>query len=236
MATEYNMILYTALISGVLATGGFAARAIWDCLASVKETRRQRRLTHIEFLLSEFFVPITMRLHREQMIWDRIIRTRQGTEGVPLGLQPGVDQLGDLDAATLENHIAIQGIIMANIARAAPQQHLYDALTKYDEHVTIYKALRDSGRSTCYPRVVGCPYPKELYGLLMVRVRQLERERDKLLGVCPSCLSSCCDFKGCHVPEAMIAEPAELESIELASAQQDVPQIRYVSSRTESQM
>lgn len=66
LTTEYNLVLYTAVIS---------TRAAYDSIASVKETRRQHRLQHIEFLLGEFYIPITMRLHREQMIWDRIIRT-----------------------------------------------------------------------------------------------------------------------------------------------------------------
>lgn len=237
MTTEYNIVIYTAMISGLLATCGFAARAVWECIASVKETRRQRRLKHIEFLLGEFYVPITMRLHREQMIWDRIIHVRQNS-GTPLGLHPCGEQLGGLDSTILDNHIAIQSIIISNIAKAAPQQHLYDILTKYDEHVTIYKALRDSGRNSCYPKQLGCPYPKRLYSMLMIRVRQLETERDALLGVCP-----CCNFTGCHVPEAVVAEPTRIESAEefesrlrlemTSQPQQEIHQLAYRSSTSD---
>lgn len=222
LPTEYNLVIYTAMISGFLATCGFAARVVWECIASVKETRRQRRLKHIEFLLGEFYVPITMRLHREQMIWDRIIHVRQNF-GTPLGLHTGGEQLGDLDSTILDNHIAIQSIIISNIAKAAPQQHLYDILTKYDEHVTIYKALRDSGRCACYPKQLGCPYPKQLYSMLMIRVRQLEKERDALLGVCP-----CCNFRGCYVPEAVVAEPTE-PSIESDDEFESIPRIEMTS-------
>lgn len=235
LTTEYNLVLYTAVISGLLATCGFAARAAYDSIASVKETRRQRRLQHIEFLLGEFYIPITMRLHREQMIWDRIIHVRQNF-GAPLGLHPGGEQLGDLDSTILDNHIAIQNIIISNIAKAAPQQHLYDALTKYDEHVTIYKALRDSGRHTCYPKQLGCPYPKHLYSMLMIRVRQLEKERDKIL-----CICSCCHLGSCYAPEAVIAEPTSTEPDEEFEAiprlemtsQQEIHQLAYRSSTSD---
>ena len=219
--TEYNLVLYTAMISGFVATCGFAARSVWECVASMKETKRQRQLKHIEFLLGEFYVPITMRLHREQMIWDTIVKVRE-IYGAPLGLHSGGEQLRELDSTILENHIAIQSIIISNIAKAAPRQDLYNVLTKYDEHVTIYKALRNSGRTSCYPSQLGCPYPQNLYRMLVIRVRELEQERDKLL-----CVFPCCNFRGYYIPEAMVNEPQP--QIVVETPQHDIPRLGMTS-------
>ena len=181
-------ILTVALTSGT-AVAGFLGRACYQSISGVREARRQRRLTHVEFLLGEFYVPIYLALKREHRVWGKIARHEHGA------------LLHQLDASNLQTHLEVRNIITSKLAQAAPRADLMDALTRFDEHVTIYKALRDAGRSD-FPRSLDCPYPGDLMPKLASRIRELEAERDRLHGFCPDaphCAASqgCCVSGGC---------------------------------------
>ena len=188
-----TLALYTICLSSGVAALGFGARAMWDGVMQVNERQRQRRLSHVEFLLSDFYVPIYFTLRREQSIWDHVVRHRRGEM---------VHLLPKLDEANLQSHLTVQALITSNIARAAPRSDLLAALNTYDEHVTLFKALRDSD-SQDFPRSLGFPFPDNLMDLLATRIKELEVERDTLHGFCGSCgntLSSrwgCCLLKSC---------------------------------------
>lgn len=175
-----ELAVVTICFSSVAAVLGFGLRSLWDNVASVRESKRQKRLSHVEFLLGEFYVPIHMMLRREQAIWDKLIA---------LNRNGWTDIMTKLDEATLENHKTVQKYIMMNVAKADPREDIMRELFAYDEHVTMYQALRDVG-SNAYPVSVGCPYPIRLVSLLESRIRELELERHRLVSLCPSV--ACC--------------------------------------------
>ena len=181
---DVEIAVITIYFSSAAALMGFGLRSLWDNIASVRENKRQTRLNHVEFLMSEFYVPIHMMLRREQAIWDKLIALHRGG---------WTDVIKKLDDATLENHKNVQKYIVTNVAKADPQEDIMRELLAYDEHVTMYQALRDVGSIT-YPISVGCPYPVRLISLLTNRIQELKIERHRLVSMCPSakyCFTPC---------------------------------------------
>ena len=191
-----ELTVITIGFSSIAAVLGFGMRALWDNVSLVRENKRQKRLSHVEFLLSDFYVPIHMLLKREQAIWDKLIALHRSG---------WTDVMRKLDDATLENHKNVQKYILENVSKADPREDIMRQLMAYDEHVTMYQALRDVG-SDAYPITVGCPYPVGLIQLLAVRIQELEVERHRLVGLCPSakcCLTPCVRVVDVHSPNTI---------------------------------
>ena len=116
-------------------------------------------------------MPIYILLHRENIIWNKIVSAQiRDTEIIK-----------ELDNENLNNHLEIQKIIMSNMAKASPRNDIALQLISYDEHVTIYKTLRKIG-SNDFPIKYGSKYPKELCGLIEKRMEELKEDKRILLG------------------------------------------------------
>ena len=142
-----------------------------DNINVVLINRKLKRTEHIEFLLSEFFMPIYILLHRENIIWNKIVSAQiRDTEIIK-----------ELDNENLNNHLEIQKIIMSNMAKASPRNDIAEQLIKYDEHVTIYKTLRKIG-SNDFPIKYNSEYPTQLCNLIEKRMEELKEDKRILLG------------------------------------------------------
>ena len=142
-----------------------------DNINVVLNNRKLKRTEHIEFLLSEFFMPIYILLHRENIIWSKIVSAQI----------KDCEIIKELDNENLNNHLEIQKIIMTNMAKASPRNDIAEQLIKYDEHVTIYKTLRKIG-SNDFPIKYNSEYPTQLCNLIEKRMEELKEDKRILLG------------------------------------------------------
>jgi len=169
METSYFVIILT----GCAGIVGFLLRMFVDNINGILNNRKNKRIEHIDFLLSDFYMPIYILLHRENTIWNKIQEIKKSENS---------DFIIELDKENLNNHLEIQKIIMSNIAKASPQNNIADKLIKYDEHVTIFKTLRKIG-SNKFPSDYDSKYPTELYDLIEKRINDLKKDKKLLLGL-----------------------------------------------------
>ena len=167
METIYVTIFLTTS-AGVI---GFLLRMFMDNINDVLKNKRLKRTEHIEFLLSEFYMPIYILLHRENIIWDKIVSAQI----------KDCEIIKELDNENLNNHLEIQKLIMSNMAKASPRNDIAEQLIKYDEHVTIFKTLRKIG-SNDFPIKYNSEYPTQLCNLIEKRMEELKEDKRILLG------------------------------------------------------
>ena len=168
METIYVTIILTTS-AGIV---GFLLRMLMDNINGILNNRKLKRIEYIEFLISEFYMPIYILLHRENIIWNKIV-TAQIRD---------CEIIKELDNENLINHLEIQKIIMSNMAKASPRNDIAEQLIKYDEHVTIFKTLRKIG-SNDFPIKYNSEYPTELCDLIEKRMEELKQDKKLLLGL-----------------------------------------------------
>ena len=164
-------IYITIILTTSAGVIGFLLRMFIDNINVVLNNRKLKRTEHIEFLLSEFFMPIYILLHRENIIWSKIVSAQI----------KDCEIIKELDNENLNNHLEIQKIIMTNMAKASPRNDIAEQLIKYDEHVTIYKTLRKIG-SNDFPIKYNSEYPTQLCNLIEKRMEELKEDKRILLG------------------------------------------------------
>jgi len=164
-------IYITIILTTSAGVIGFLLRMFMDNINVVLNNRKLKRTEHIEFLLSEFFMPIYILLHRENIIWNKIVSAQI----------KDCEIIKELDNENLNNHLEIQKIIMTNMAKASPRNDIAEQLIKYDEHVTIYKTLRKIG-SNDFPIKYNSEYPTQLCNLIEKRMEELKEDKRILLG------------------------------------------------------
>jgi len=164
-------IYITIILTTSAGVVGFLLRMFMDNINVVLNNRKLKRTEHIEFLLSEFFMPIYILLHRENIIWSKIVSAQI----------KDCEIIKELDNENLNNHLEIQKIIMTNMAKASPRNDIAEQLIKYDEHVTIYKTLRKIG-SNDFPIKYNSEYPTQLCNLIEKRMEELKEDKRILLG------------------------------------------------------
>lgn len=168
MENNYLLIVLTSC-AGIV---GFLLRMIVDNINGILNNRKIKRIEYIEFLLSEFYMPIYILLHRENIIWNKIITSENEDHEI----------IKELDNENLNNHLEIQKIIMTNMAKASPRIDIAEQLIKYDEHVTIFKTLRKIG-SNEFPSKYDSEYPIHLCDLIENRMKELKEDKKILLGL-----------------------------------------------------
>jgi len=167
-----EQIYVTIILTSGAGVVGFLLRMFMDNINDVLNNRKLKRIEYIEFLISEFYMPIYILLHRENIIWNKIV-TSQIRD---------CEIIKELDNENLNNHLEIQKIIMSNMAKATPRCDIAEQLIKYDEHVTIFKTLRKIG-SNDFPIKYNSEYPKQLCGLIEKRMEELKEDKRILLGL-----------------------------------------------------
>ena len=164
-------VYITIILTTSAGVVGFLLRMFMDNINVVLNNRKLKRTEHIEFLLSEFFMPIYILLHRENIIWSKIVSAQI----------KDCEIIKELDNENLNNHLEIQKIIITNMAKASPRNDIAEQLIKYDEHVTIYKTLRKIG-SNDFPIKYNSEYPTQLCNLIEKRMEELKEDKRILLG------------------------------------------------------
>ena len=172
-----DQIYITIILTASAGVVGFLIRMFMDNINDILKNKKLDKLKQNEFLLSEFYMPIYILLHRENAIWENLISSDC--------IRKKEEFITELDTEILNNHLEIQKIIINNMAKASPREDIACQLLLYDNHVTIFKTLRKIG-SKDFPLKYHCEYPKNLYNLIEKRIYELKEAKKLLIGLCGS--------------------------------------------------
>jgi hypothetical protein len=171
-----------SLIVSVVSAGvGFCIKYFVDKYSEKQKTITDNLLESINFKLKDFYFPIYYNILRENIIWNKLIKLKNQEEIIV-----------ELDVEILKTHLEVQKIIQTNIILVNPKKELLDNLMLYDEHVTIFSALRSIGKKE-YPVLYDSPYPKGLFKLISEELNLLKKKQHELLNPNdPLLCSTCC--------------------------------------------
>lgn len=157
--------------------------------SSKQQARREsaensQKVEYIDRQLSTFYYPIQLRLRKDSAIWKL---SNQISKDGAASSDPIFSRYIE-NSVLLPNHDKVVAILTENIGlvRNAWEDYdarpLFDAIDRYQRHVTVYKALREQGDYSRNPRAVceGCEYPKDFESLIEERVKSLENQRSGL--------------------------------------------------------
>lgn len=169
---------FSFVISTTGIVVGVVAKSLWDHLIARQEEltrlRRNKKLEILEKQLSEFYLPLYLRLEKDNLVWRKVF------EQTDTPLNPAVKQNLELNFI-LPNHDEIMKILESKIYLARADQRLSAAMSKYIRHIAIYKALRSAGIFDQDPIALGEPFPTDFFSLLTEEKDRLQQEFDRLL-------------------------------------------------------
>jgi hypothetical protein len=160
------------LIPAVLAVIGFFGKSLYDIYLENKKRSRQL----IESKLQNFYWPICIRLKKNENVFRYLFKGKKGKDEESMNYKI--------------SHYVEKNILMANheeiISIITSYRHLADSdnevgqlIDAYIKHVSIYKALLDSGINE-YPGVVSdAPYPKRIDDYFYEKTKALQATLDK---------------------------------------------------------
>lgn len=170
-----------ALLTALAAIGGFLGKSIWDLYWKRREDAqslaRQKKIDLLERQLSQFYWPLYLHLQKNNVIWEHLI---QGT-----AVDPGLKRKVDMQlykSFFLPNHQTMVAIIEANAHLAQPTGDFEKLLLRFIRHVAIYKTMRDAGLPYD-PISVGEPWPSEFFLAVEARLKALQTEYERTLGL-----------------------------------------------------
>ena len=68
-----EQLYLTIILTGSAGAIGFILRMFIESINNVLKNKRLTKINHNQFLLSEFYIPIYILLHRENSIWNKIM-------------------------------------------------------------------------------------------------------------------------------------------------------------------
>lgn len=174
-----------------LAIGGLILLAGWylnrtlelfrSRQARANEAAKLRDSKQLEFLekqLSQFYYPIYIRLHMDGAVWDRILDKSQGGDELRRKVGEAIEK-----DFILPNHGEIVSIIQSNIHLAECDEASFKTLLRYVRHVSVYRAMRESGCHDRDPISLGEPWPADFLPLIEEMTRKLQHRYDALVTI-----------------------------------------------------
>ncbi|MBF2029834.1 MAG: hypothetical protein IGS48_24285 [Oscillatoriales cyanobacterium C42_A2020_001] len=153
---------FSFVVSTTGVVVGIVAKSLWDRLLARQEEltrlRRNKKLEILEKQLSEFYLPLYIRLVKDNLVWMKVFEQTDN----PLSSE--VRKNLELKFI-LPNHDEIMKIIESKIHLARADQRLSEEMSKYIRHIAVYKALRESGVFDKDPIAFGEPFPKDFFNL-----------------------------------------------------------------------
>jgi len=160
---------------------GFLTKAAWDLWSGLRldkeRTARQKRIDFLERQLTEFYWPVFFQLQKNQIVWERLTSSVRDDEG----LAAEIDYKLERDYFFPTN-VQIEQIIEEKFHLVQPDAELEHALLQFMRHQAVFKALRESGKHRIDPVRLGEPWPKDLFSLIELKARQLQKRFDKEIG------------------------------------------------------
>lgn len=158
---------------------GFAAGKLWEQYTEKRKAIEielwKLRVAELEKRLREFYWPIYLRLQRDNVVWEKILkRWEKDAEAKQLGHQLELD-------VTLPNHIEIVRVIEQGMHYVRGDKELEGALLQYLRHVDVYRSIRAAGITDKDPKYFGEPYPHSFFQAIDERVKRLQAEYDSIL-------------------------------------------------------
>ncbi len=134
----------------------------------------QTRVKDVETRLREFYWPIYLRLQRDNVIWEKILK-RNDTDADTSSMAAKIES-----EVILPNHLAIVGIIENGMHFVRNDDELEKEVMHYLRHIDVYRSIRAAGIKKD-PIVFGEPYPQEFFQIIDRRVKVLQRQYDEIL-------------------------------------------------------
>ena len=164
---ESLIALTVPLCGGV----GVGIRYLWERTNTSKLGTVQLAIEETQCRLDKFYMPIYFHLKETEYIWNEYI-----SRGISID-----ENNFDYDKKYLEILIQIQDIIHEHITIARPNQELSEIFLRFDEYVTVYRIMRETGSvDRDFPLSKGYPYPDKFQKTVNRRVRKLGMELNKL--------------------------------------------------------
>lgn len=162
------------IIGGVL---GFILKSFWDRFWKRRDEIRAKKIETLERQLFEFYMPIYLRLQKDNVIWQRIL-DRASEDEIRQKVGAEIDK-----SVILPNHREIVKIIETKSHLSKADKELSSEILQYLKHVTIYEALRTSGITAVDPIHLGEPWSNRFFELIEAKVSSLQSEYDSLLNL-----------------------------------------------------
>lgn len=147
-------------------------------LALQNEFSKLRDAKELDFLdrqLSQFYYPLYIRLHIDRAVWDRILDKKKGSGDVRGRVGEAIEK-----NVILPNHLKMVGIIESNIHLAESDGTAFSQMLQYVRHVSVYRALRESGIVDTDPLDLGEPWPSQFLEVIERTTGELQERYDKL--------------------------------------------------------
>lgn len=170
-------------LTAVLFTiAGFVGKSLWDYYFGLKADRTKlmlnKKVDFLERQLSEFYYPIYLRLQKDNIVWKRILDTREEEGSLKQKVGAEIEK-----NTVLPNHAEIVQIIEKHIHLAQADEKLFGLLLQYINHISVYKAIRDAGEYKVFPLSLGEAYPNDLFDEVQKRTLQFQSEYNKLIEI-----------------------------------------------------
>lgn len=168
-------ILDKLILAGMIAVLTFGLNLVQDRVKARSDEKREikkEQRAEIQRQLNDFYIPLTDLLQKDNNLWSGVI----GPESVDSG--PFREKLEK--SIILDNHDAAVSIIQKH-RNVVKDDILAKELDLYEEHVAIYKTLRNSG-DTRTPEQYDhrFKFPTELYKLMSAKEQELQKEYTEL--------------------------------------------------------
>jgi hypothetical protein len=163
------------------AAAGFALKSLWNYAvkrqAEVDKQTLSKRLEFLQAQLSSFYWPLYIRLHKDNVVWERILGI-QSEDKTSLRYRLG-SQFEK--AVGIPNHVECVSIIESKVHLAQANEEFMTLLLSYIAHVALYKALREAGEASVFPFELQCRYPVELFSMVREKTLALQENYDRLI-------------------------------------------------------
>ena len=187
MSNELFIIIAPPLFAGI----GYMGKYFVDKIETAKEGRKMRKLKSIENKLKHFFYPFHSNLKRENLIFQRILsffRQKKIENNDSNNNELYIKIFWGLDNEILSIHNENQELIKNFFVEMHFSNDLASLIKKYDEHVSIYRILRnvipekDSNLDKIlWPGDFGSYYPVNLLETIEKEMINLQNQQTYIL-------------------------------------------------------
>jgi hypothetical protein len=158
--------------AAVIAVFGFIAKSIYEIYLEDKKRDREK----IELKLQNFYWPINIRLNINRNVYKYLFQGKSNSDknSNEYKIAKYVEE-----NILLKNHEEILQIITNYRYLANADNEIDEIVNVYIKHVSIYKALIDSGIDGFPGIVASTPYPRKIDDYFSSKTDELQKDLDK---------------------------------------------------------
>jgi hypothetical protein len=160
------------LLPAILAVFGFFGKSLYDIY--LEDRKRDRQL--IESKLQNFYWPICIRLKKNENVFRYLFKGKRDSdkESIDYKISHYVEK-----NILMNNHEEILSIITSYRYLADADNEIGPLIDAFIKHVSIYKALLDSGINEFPGIISNAPYPSKIDDYFYEKTKALQEILDK---------------------------------------------------------